>query len=468
MSKKISPLDVFNLLPKTNCGKCGEETCFAFAVKVADRKVDLELCTPLFEEENYRGSLGKLSLLLRPAVREVRVNSKGREVRLGGKTVLYRHEFRYDNPTAIAISVSDAVPEEEMLAKVKRASDFEYRYIGMDLTLDMIAVRCVSNDPVQFGERVKKISETTDMPLVLSSFSPEVIENGLTALGEAKPLIYAANKDNWEEMAQLSLMYKCPLVVSSPNDLDQLRSLASTFLQRGIENLVLDPGTLPDDGIRDTINNFTMLRRSATDRKDDLLGFPLLGAPISAWSNEADDPIVKAWKESYMASMLLSRYADILIVNSMEMWPILPLVIWRTNIYTDPVKPVTVEPGLRTFGDPDRSAPVLYTTNFALTYFTVREDFKDFDCYLLVIDTEGISVESAVAGARLTADKVAEAIKETGIENMVDHRKIVSPGLAARISGETEEASGWDVLVGPKDSAGIKNFLKEKFYQGNK
>lgn len=466
MSKKISPLDVFNLLPKTNCGICGEDTCFAFAVKVADRKVDLELCTPLFEEENYRKSQGKLMVLLRPAVREVRVSSKGREVRLGGKTVMYRHEFRYNNPTAIAISVSDNMPEEEMLAKVKRASDFEYRYIGMDLTLDMIAVRCVSNDPVQFGERVKKVAETTDMPLVLCSFSPEIIENGLTALGEARPLIYAANKDNWKEMAQLSLMYKCPLVVSAPNDLDQLRSLASTLLQLGIEDLVLDPGTLPDDGIRDTINNFTMLRRSATDKKDDLSGFPLMGTPISAWCNENDDPIVKAWKESYIASTLVSRYADILVLNSMEMWPILPLIIWRTNIYTDPVKPVTVEPGLETFGNPDKNAPVLYTTNFALTYFTVREDFKDIDCYLLVIDTEGISVESAVAGAKLTADKVAEAIKETGLEDLVDHRKLVSPGLAARISGETEEASGWDVLVGPKDSAGIKNFLQKRFYEG--
>ena len=465
MSKKISPLDVFNLLPKTNCGICGEDTCFAFATKVADRKVELELCTPLFEEANYRKSQERLRVLLRPAVREVRVRSKGREVRLGGKTVLHRHEFRYDNPTAIAISVSDTMPEEEMLAKVKKASDFEYRYIGMDLTLEMVAIRCVSNDPVQFGERVKKVAETADMPLVLCSFSPEVIEHGLTALGDARPLIYAANGDNWKEMAQLSLMYKCPLVVSAPNDLDQLRSLASTLLQYGIEDLVLDPGTLPDDGIRDTINNFTMLRRSATDRKDDLSGFPLMGTPISAWANEDEDPIVKAWKESYMASMLVSRYADILIVNSMEMWPILPLIIWRTNIYTDPVKPVTVEPGLETFGSPDRNSPVLYTTNFALTYYTVREDFKDLDTYLLVIDTEGISVESAVAGGKLTADKVAEAIKETGLEDLVDHRKIVSPGMAARISGETEEASGWDVLVGPRDSAGIKPFLQKRFYQ---
>jgi len=426
--------------------------------------VDLELCTPLFEEAGYEESQEKLRLLLRPAVREVKVRSKGRELRLGGKTVMYRHELRYDNPTAIAISVSDTMPEEEMIQKVKRASDFEYRYIGMDLTLDMIAVRCVSNDPAQFGERVKRVAEATDMPLVLCSLSPDVIEHGLAALGEAKPLIYAANKDNLKKMADLSSMYQCPLVVSAPNDLDLLRSLTNDLLQQGIEDLVLDPGTLPDGGIRDTIKNFTMLRRSACQRGDDLSGFPLLGAPITVWGGRDEDPIIKRWKESYLASMLLCRYADILVLNSMEVWPILPLIILRTNIYTDPVKPVTVEPGLRTFGNPDRNAPVLYTTNFALTYYTVREDFKDIDCYLLVIDTEGISVESSIAGGKLTADKVAEAIKESGLEKMVDHRKIVSPGLAARISGETEEASGWEVLVGPRDSAGIKPFLQKRFY----
>jgi acetyl-CoA decarbonylase/synthase complex subunit gamma len=162
--------------------------------------------------------------------------------------------------------------------------------------------------------------------------------------------------------------------------------------------------------------------------------------------------------------MLILRFADVLILNSIETWSLLPLVILRQNIYTDPVKPVSVESGLKVIGNPDRGSPVLYTSNFALTYYTVLEDLKDLDCYLLVIDTEGLSVQSAVAGGKLTADKVADAIRETGIEKLVDHRRIISPGLAARISGETEEASGWEVLVGPRDSSGIKDFIKKRFY----
>lgn len=465
MSQKISPLDVFNLLPRTNCGECGEDTCFAFATKVADRKVDLELCIPLYEEDDYHENLEKLTILLRPAVREIRIRSNEREVRLGGKTVMFRHEFRYDNPTAIAISVNDTMPEDIMLVKAKKASEWEYRYIGMDLNLDMIALRCTSNDPEQFQDRVEKLVEKTNMPLVLCSFNPKVIEAGLDVLNGQKPLIYAANQENWEGMLDLTKSYDCSMVLSAPNKLDQLRSLTVSYMNEGIEDLVLDPGTMPNEGLRDTINNFTMLRRSATRKEDDLSGFPLLGTPISAWCEEELEPEIKAWNESYIASMLLSRYADILIINSLEMWSILPVVIWRTNIYTDPVKPVTVEPGLRTFGKPDENAPVLYTTNFALTYYTVQEDVKDLDCYMLVVDTEGISVESAVAGGKLTSDGIAETIKETGIEDMVDHRKIVSPGLAARISGETEMATDWDVLVGPKDSAGIKSFLDKNFYK---
>ena len=465
MSKKISPLDVFNLLPKTNCGKCGEDTCFAFATMVADRKMDLEQCTPLFEEAQYEKNQDKLEVLLRPAVRELRLRSKDGEVRIGGKTVLYRHEFRYSNPSAIAISVSDTMPEDAMLSKVKKASDWGYRYIGMDLSLDLIAIRSSSNDPIKFRECVEKVSDVTQMPIVLCSFNPDVIEQGLIALEGQSPLIYAANQENWEEMSKLAKKYECPIVVSAPNDLDRLMSLTDSLMKEGIENIVLDPGTMPDEGLRDTLNNFTMLRRSAISRKDDVLGFPLLGTPISAWCGEDEEPEIKAWKESYISSLLVSRYADILIVNSVDMWTILPIVIWRTNIYTDPVKPVTVEPGIRTYGKPDENSPVLYTTNFALTFYTVQEDIKDIDCYMLVVDTEGISVESAVAGGKLTADKVNDAIKETGLEDMVTHRKIVSPGLAARISGETEMVSGWDVLVGPKDSAGVKSFLDKRFYQ---
>jgi len=236
-------------------------------------------------------------------------------------------------------------------------------------------------------------------------------------------------------------------------------------LDYGVENIVLDPGTFPNEGIADTINNFTMLRRTVCKRGDELLGFPLIGTPIVAWAEKADAPEINAWNEAYLASMLITRYADILIIHSTDGWVLLPTTVLRQNIYTDPRKPVAVEAGMRILGKPDVNSPVMFTTNFALTYYTVASDIESagINCYLLVIDSEGIAVDCAVAGRKLTADKVADAIKETKIEEKVKHRKLIIPGKAARLSGEIEELSGWEVLVGPRDSSGIPKFLQEKW-----
>jgi len=164
---------------------------------------------------------------------------------------------------------------------------------------------------------------------------------------------------------------------------------------------------------------------------------------------------------------MIIRYADIIVLHSLDMWVQLPLTFLRTNLFTDPVKPVAVEPGLREFGHPTNDSPVMYTSNFALTYFTVESDIKQagIDAYLVVIDTEGLSIQSAVAGRKLTADVIAEAIKESGVEKKVNHRILISPGMAARLSGETEEASKWTVKVGPKDSSGIGPYIGDELWK---
>jgi acetyl-CoA decarbonylase/synthase complex subunit gamma len=214
------------------------------------------------------------------------------------------------------------------------------------------------------------------------------------------------------------------------------------------------------------LNNFTMIRRAACKNGDELLGFPLIGVPMVAWIEQSDAPeeIVK-WREAYLATMLIVRFADIIILHSVDGWSLLPNVILRQNIYTDPRKPVTIQPGLKVFGVPDENSPVMFTTNFALTYYTVASDIESakINAYLLVVDSEGIAVDSAVAGRKLTAEKVATAIRTSGIENKVKHRKLIIPGKAARLSNEIEEQSGWQVLVGPKDSSDIPKFLQEKW-----
>jgi len=463
--KELSPIDVYKLLPRTNCKECGEDNCMAFATKVVNREVPIEKCPPLLKKE-FEKAYKQLKEMLKPAIKEVVVGTGDRAVKIGGKLVMYRHELTYFNPTAIAIDVTDEMPEEEILSRIKRVEEFRYEYIGQILKLDMIAVRSTSNDPDKFKATVKKVAENTKLPMILCSLNPTVLEAGLMAAPKARPLLYAATKDNWREMAELALMYGCPLTVFAPNNLKLLKSLAKTLLEYGVEDLILDPGTFAGEGLADTLNNFTMIRRAACKQGDELLGFPLMGVPMTVWLESAGiaQEIVK-WREAYLAAMLIVRFADILIMHSLDGWALLPNVILRANIYTDPRKPVAVEPGLKVFGTPDENSPVMFTTNFALTYYTVASDIESakVNAYLLVVDTEGIAVDSAVAGRKLTAEKVAEAIKASGIENKVKHRKLIIPGKAARLSGEIEELSGWQVIVGPRDSSEIPKFLQEKW-----
>ncbi|MEM1606622.1 MAG: acetyl-CoA decarbonylase/synthase complex subunit gamma [Candidatus Bathyarchaeia archaeon] len=463
--RELSPLDVYMLLPRTNCGKCGEKNCMAFATKVVNREAPIEICTPLIEEERYRSEYAKLKEILAPAVKEVVIGVGENSVKVGGKLVMYRHEFTYYNPTPIAIDVTDEMPENELIERVKRVEGFTYNYIGRTLKLDIVAVRSTSNDPLKFKSAVEKVAKATSLPLILCTFNPDVMKAALEAVYGRRPLIYAATKDNWRQMADLALMYNCPLAVFSQGDLNLLSSLVKTLLEYGVEDLLLDPGTFPEEGLSETIIRFTMIRRNACKGNDRLMGFPLIGVPMTVWLRKDAPKEVLQWKEAVLAAMLIARYADLLIMHSLEGWVLLPNIILRFNIYTDPRKPVSVEPGLRVFGNPDEYSPVMFTTNYALTYFTVESDIKsaNIDCYLIVVDTGGISVESSVAGRILTAQTVADAIKKSGIEEKVKHRYLIIPGLAARLSGEIEELSGWRVLVGPRDSSGIPAFLKEKW-----
>jgi acetyl-CoA decarbonylase/synthase complex subunit gamma len=463
--KELSPIDVYKLLPKTNCKECGEANCMAFATKIVNREVSIDQCPPLLKKENAK-AYGQLKEMLKPAVKEVVVGEGEKAVKLGGKLVMYRHEFTYTNPTAIAIDVTDEMPDEDLIGRVKQTEGFSYEYIGYTLKLNMIAVRSTSGDPEKFKTAVKKVVETTNLPLILCTFNANVAEAGLMATPNSKPLLYAATMDNWKDMAELALMYDCPLVISAPTNLDNLVSLVKTLLAYGVEDLVLDPGTFVNEGLAGTLNNFTMLRRAACKVGEELVGFPLMGIPMVAWMDKGEtaDEVVK-WREAYSAAMLIVRYADVLVMHGADGWSLLPNTVLRQNIYTDPRKPVAVEPGLKEFGTPNETSPVLFTTNFALTYYTVASDIENSktSAYLIVVETEGSAVDSGVAGRKLTAEKVADAIKETGIEKKVNHRKIIIPGKASRISGEIEELSGWKVQVGPRDSSEIPKYIIEKW-----
>lgn len=460
--REISPIDVYKLLPRTNCRECGEPNCMAFATRIVNGELIIDNCPPLAKEE-YRTAYDDLLVLMAPPVKTITIGSGNRAARIGGKYVLYRHEFTYHNPTPIALDVSDDLPAKDLTDRIQAISKFSYNYIGRKLTLDAIAIRSTRRDPATFAATVKVVAARTDLPLILCTYNPHVMEAGLKIIADKRPLLYAATKENWKEMADLAIRYNCPLTVSAPGDIGLLRSMVKTLIEYGVTDLVLDPGTFVDPGMSETVHNFSMIRWAVFKDHDELLGYPLLGVPLTAWHSPEISKNVIGWKEACMASMLISRYADLLIMHSMDGWVLLPQLIWRFNINTDPRKPVSVDPGVREFGTPDLSSPVLITTNYALTYFTVESDIKaaNIACYLVIVDTGGISVESAVAGRYLTPELISNALREYHVDKLVSHRYVIIPGLAARLSGDTEETSGWKVIVGPKDSSGIAQLIMD-------
>jgi acetyl-CoA decarbonylase/synthase complex subunit gamma len=437
----------------------------AFATKIVNREATIDQCKPLQKKE-YEKQYAQLKELLKPAVKEVIIGVGDKARKVGGKLVMYRHEFTYFNPTAIAIDVSDEMPEDMLISRIKDTENFSYEYIGNNLKLDMIAVRSSSGDAEKFKACVKKVAETTTLPLILCALNPSVLEAGVMAIPKARPLLYAATMENWKDMAEIAIMYNCPLAVAAPNNMDNLMTLAKTLQTYGVQDLVLDPGTFLNDGLADTLNNFTMLRRAATKMGEELAGLPLMGVPMATWIEKGDtaDELLK-WREAQTTGMLIVRYADIVVLHGNDGWALLPEVILRQNIYTDPRKPVAVAPGLKVLGTPDENSPVFFTSNFALTYYTVASDIESskVNAYLVVVESEGSAIDSGVAGRKLTAEKVAEAIKTSGVEDKVKHRKLIIPGKASRISGEIEELSGWKVQVGPRDSSEIPKYLVDKW-----
>lgn len=465
--KLNSPMEVWKYLPGTNCKECGEKTCLAFASLLMERKKKLEECPPLFEPK-YAEKGKKLAELLAPEVREVEIGIGERARKMGGEDVMHRHERTFFNRTVLVYDVWDTMKEEELRERVRKITEWKKFYVGEFLKVDAIAIRSVSGEAKTFAQCVKRVAEETDFPLVLCSFNAKVIEEGLKEVSNRRPLIYAADKENWKEFLGIAKRFKVPVTLFSP-DLDMLNSLAVTFSSAGIEDIVLDPGTYPEGGgLEQTFSRFVRIRRAGIADGNKGIAYPLIAVPMTAWmvhGSKAENALAASYWEAIIADLFIIKYADIMILHSIEPHSLIPVRTLVANIYTDPRRPVSVEPGLREIGNPTERSPLFVTTNFALTYYTVESDISSnkIDSYLMVVDSEGIGVESAVAGGQLNADSFKDALESFKVEDKVKHKTMVIPGLAARLSGETEDVTGWTVLVGPRDSGRIPGWMEKNW-----
>jgi len=464
--KILRPLDVYKYLPQTNCMECGEPNCMSFAAKLVEDRTLAQKCAPLFRDPKYKEKLAKYLEVIRPPVKAIQIGFGDSAVNVGGKVVMFRHELTWHNPTPMALDIHDEMDETQITERARFVNDFQFTRIGMNLKLDMIAVRCASGSPEKFCRTTSKVSKLTRKPLILCSYNPEALEEALLAVGGSRPLMYAATERNWREVGELASKFKCPVVVSAPGDLSTLKSLSKSMREGyRIDDIILDPGTYTEgDSFAETLSNFAALRRAAIENGDLDTGYPLMGVPAAVWLSPEEDQNATKLREAIISTLLMSMYADLLVLHSSDVWVLLSSIVWRQSVYTDPRTPPSVKPGIYEIGKPDENAPLMVTGNFALTYFLVKEDIgklKD-PSWLMVADSEATSIESAVAGRKFTAEKIVEGIKETGIMEKVRHRSIIIPGYAARLSGELEDnLKNWRVFVGPRDSSAIKDFVEK-------
>ncbi|NCN64623.1 MAG: acetyl-CoA decarbonylase/synthase complex subunit gamma [Candidatus Altiarchaeum hamiconexum] len=455
---RLSALQLYKLLPKTNCGECTEKTCMAFAMKLMERGVKAEHCVQLKGDK-----LKKLREVIMPPVREVVLGKDAQEITVGGEEVLYRHDLKFFNPTAMMLDISDAMDENTVKSRIDFVRNYKYERVGKILKIDGICIRCATNDKEKFLKTVNNVHQNFDKTIVLCTLNHEIMDAALEIVKDKRPLIYAATLANLKEMFKLAKKYDCPLAVHSEN-IDEIGSMTKTLTGVGWTDIVIDPG-FDFENLSSTINKLEILRKAALKGIKEF-SFPVMISTVGLKNlNFGENAAVF---EALSISLCLDRFVGLITFHFNEFYSVMETLTLRMNIYADPRVNPTTEPKIYTIGNPDENSPVLITSNFALTYFAVAGDVESakISCYLLVIDTEGLAVLVALAGGKLTADKIKEAMDNSKVENLVKHRKLVIPGYVGRIKGAIEDATNWEILVGPQDSGGLGDFLRKNWTEG--
>lgn len=439
----LTGLEIYKHLPKTNCKDCGSPTCLAFAMALAAGKASLDACPHVTDEA--KEALDSASA---PPIKLVKVGTGDNVVELGEETEIFRHDKRFFHPTGVAVLINDT---DDVSAKAEAFDALQFHRVGMDYVTDLVAVKCESGDASKFKAAVETVAGKTQKAMILIADDPAVMEAGLGVVADRKPLLCGANAGNYEKMTELAKAKECPLVVSGKN-LEETAELVEKVVALGYKELVLDSGARETSQV---LADLTQFRRLAVRKK-----FRPFGYPAIAFTSKEDPR-----EEVIQAGVYMSKYADVVVMKACEKQQLLPLLSWRQNLYTDPQKPIAVEAKLYDISDPNEDSPVYITTNFSLTYFIVEGEVESsrIPSRILSVDTGGVSVLTAYADNKFSAETITEAIKKSGLEEKVKHRKLVLPGHVAVLKGALEEESGWEVIVGPREASGITKFSKENF-----
>jgi acetyl-CoA decarbonylase/synthase complex subunit gamma len=440
----LSGIQIYKMLPQTNCKECGFPTCLAFSMKLAAKQVELGDC-PYVTDESKK----QLAESSAPPIRLITLKGKDAEVAVGNEIVLFRHEKKFVNRPGVLIRIVDTDEKEAITKKVEAATAYIVDYVGLDLKLDGFAVEAASGDAATFTAAVEAVRKSSNLPLILVSNDPAIVEAGLTALDGEKPLIMGANAENWEAMADLAKKAETALGVEA-GTLEELAELTEKIQGKGVEDMVLHPTA---QGMGSSLALQTQIRRLA------LKNFRPLGYPTIAFAGSGGN----AAKEATLAAHSICKYAGFVVLDTFSPELAYSILVLRENIFTDPQKPIQVLPAVYEINDPKPDDPVLVTTNFSITYFSVANEVESsgLPAWLVVADAEGMSVLTAWAAGKFDAESIAKAVKQFGVGDQVSKKVIVLPGHVAVLSGELEEElPDWEIRVGPREAVDLPGYMK--------
>jgi acetyl-CoA decarbonylase/synthase complex subunit gamma len=438
----LSGLDIFKLLPQTNCGDCSVPTCMAFAMKLAQKKAELSECPHASEEA--KETLGAAS---EPPIRLVKIGG-AHSLEVGNETVMFRHEKTFFHQTGIALELKTSEGEKKLLTKIKEMEDYTVERVGEELQADLFFISHDSKDREDFLRTIKIVKENSNKGIILDCSDDELLREGAELIKDERPAVLLKKElqDNDIELAKTN---DVNLILTGQSFAD-LEKQAERARNSGVNNLILN---LESQNTGHQLQDNTILRRSALKKNFKAFGYPLFA---HVQSESEFDLLAKA-------SMLLCKYGSIVVLPEYNKAMLYTLFTLRQNIYTDPQKPIQVDPKVYPIGEPTPESPVFVTTNFSLTYFMVSGEIENsgISAHLVVADAEGQSVLTAWAAGKFGGETIAKFIKDIKLEEQVKTRKIVIPGFVAQISGDLEEnLPGWEVIVGCQEASDIPSFVK--------
>jgi len=442
----LTGLDIYKRLPKENCKECGLPTCLAFAMKVASGQAGLAECPRLSDEA--QAELGAASA---PPQRLVRIGAAPHVIELGQETVLFRHDEKFHHPAAVALTLSDALEDADIRAACDAFKALQFTRVGETIRPDMIALVNDSLSPDRMQDVAETVYNALGAAMVLMSDKVDTLAAvAVGPLAGSNPVLYCTGPATADQLASLAERASAPLCVAG--EVAAVAATTTALADKGIQDILISPGEL---GAADTLTFLTRTRRAALNKKCRPLGYPVL---TLARGEDKDAAALDA-------CVHVAKYAAVVVTDAWEPYRLLGILTTRQNIYTDPQKPVQVEPKLYEVGEVTPDSPLLVTTNFSLSYYSVESEVEAarVPCRILAVDTEGTSVLTAWAADKFNPETITDALKAAGADQKVSHHQVVLPGLVAVLSASLADESGWKVAVGPKEAAGIGPYLKNEW-----